>query len=279
MKSNYMKIFAILTALLMMFTLNACDPSGDGEDGAHSVRNLLNEGQAPVANAGADQSVVAGDTIVLDGSKSYDPDGTIDSYIWNLGDLGTRTGETVTETIPGNAVSGNYVITLTVTDNNGNVDSDTITVVVEGVEDEPSTNKSPHANAGEDQNVVLGDYYGSPGDAKIIAALDGTLASSVTVELDGSKSSDDGLISPLTYTWKLVQSGTSIKPEIDNNATDKPKVTLTCETAFEDINDCTRNDNNITCEYVYELTVFDGEFSDKDNVTVSAAYDRSCFPD
>ena len=79
--------------------------------------------------------------------------------------------------------------------------------------------------------------------------------------------------------WNLVQSGTRIEPGIDNNATVKPKVTLTCETAFEEINDCTFNDNNITCDYVYELTVYDGEFSAEDNITVTAVYDRSCFPE
>jgi len=279
MKSNHMKVFTIAITLLMIFTFNACDTEGDGENGAHSVRNLLNEGQAPVANAKVEQSVAAGDTIILDGSASYDPDGTIESYVWDLGELGTRNGETVTETIPSDAASGDYVVTLTVTDNNGNTDSDTVTITVEGVDDEPSTNRSPDANAGEDQNVLLGDYYGSPGAAKVIAATEGTLVSSVTVELDGSGSRDDGLIAPLAYSWKLLHSGTSIKPQLDNNTTVKPKFTLTCETAFEEISDCTYNDNNITCDYVYELTVFDGEFSDEDNVTVTAVYDRSCFPE
>ena len=37
---------------------------------------------SPVANAGADQTVNAGDTLTLDGSKSTDPDGNIVSYLW-----------------------------------------------------------------------------------------------------------------------------------------------------------------------------------------------------
>ncbi|WP_295417705.1 PKD domain-containing protein [Sulfurovum sp.] len=146
MKSNHMKIFTLLASLLMIFALNACDLSGDGKDGTHSLRNLLNEGQPPVANAGIDQSAVAGDTVVLDGSKSYDPDGTIESYVWSFGDdLGNRTGATVTEIIPSDAASGDYVVTLTVTDNDGNTDSDTVTITVEGVEEEP-VNTPPVAN-------------------------------------------------------------------------------------------------------------------------------------
>jgi hypothetical protein len=38
--------------------------------------------QNPVANAGSNQSVLQGTTVTLDGSGSYDPDGTIASYAW-----------------------------------------------------------------------------------------------------------------------------------------------------------------------------------------------------
>ena len=37
----------------------------------------------PVANAGADQSVVEGDTVTLSGASSYDPDDNIDTYSWS----------------------------------------------------------------------------------------------------------------------------------------------------------------------------------------------------
>jgi hypothetical protein len=36
----------------------------------------------PIANAGTDQTVSAGDLVTLDGSKSSDPDGNIVSYLW-----------------------------------------------------------------------------------------------------------------------------------------------------------------------------------------------------
>ncbi len=146
-------------------------------------------------------------------------------------------------------------------------------------DEEETTNIAPVANAGNDQNVLLGNYVYS-GGGKIIAAVDSTVEASVTVELDGSASSDDGLISPLTYTWKLLNSGTGVKPQLDNNMTVKPTFTLTCETAFEDISNCTNNEQYDTiCNYVYELTVFDGELSAQDTVTVTSTYDRSCFPE
>ena len=36
-----------------------------------------------MAHAGGDMMVAIGDTITLDGSKSYDPNGSIISYNWN----------------------------------------------------------------------------------------------------------------------------------------------------------------------------------------------------
>lgn len=38
--------------------------------------------QAPIASAGIDQTVTAGDLVTLDGSASRDPDGTITTYSW-----------------------------------------------------------------------------------------------------------------------------------------------------------------------------------------------------
>ena len=272
MKQISFKILLILLGMTMVFSFNGCD--GDGKDGAHSQRNLVNEGEPPVADAGAAQTVVAGDTITLNGSASYDPDGTIESYVWNLGDLGSKEGEIITEIIPDDTAAGAYTVTLVVTDNDGNTDSDTATITVESVDELDNT--APVANAGNNQNVSLGNYQ--YGEAKVIAAVE--VQESVIVELDGSGSSDDGLISPLTYTWKLLRSDTSTKPVLDNNMTDKPKFTLTCETAFADIDNCIHTENNsITCKYIYELRVFDGELSTKDDVTITATYEQSCFPE
>ena len=52
----------------------------------------------------------------LDGSSSWDLDGTITSYEWNFGDGATGSGPTAAHTY---AAIGPYVVTLTVTDDNG----------------------------------------------------------------------------------------------------------------------------------------------------------------
>jgi len=55
--------------------------------------------------------------ITFNGTGSFDLDGTIGNYSWNFGDGTTGKGSTITHTYYSN---GNYTVTLTVTDNDGN---------------------------------------------------------------------------------------------------------------------------------------------------------------
>lgn len=84
--------------------------------------------QPPVAGAGPDQTVFVGEVVTFDGSGSYDPDGEIVSYEWNFGDGSYGSGVNPTHTY---TAVGTYEVTLTVTDNSGAVDSDTMTVIVQ----------------------------------------------------------------------------------------------------------------------------------------------------
>lgn len=63
--------------------------------------------------------------ISFSASGSTDPDGTIVSYAWNFGDSTAATGSSATHTFAANGV---YTVTLTVTDNRGGTDTDTLTV-------------------------------------------------------------------------------------------------------------------------------------------------------
>ncbi|MAZ66181.1 MAG: hypothetical protein CMF25_03650, partial [Kangiellaceae bacterium] len=120
------------------------DPVGDDipvtEDGeyviefndqtfAYSITPAITGPQPPVANAGADISVAPGTTVTFDGSGSNDPNGVISTYEWNSTAFPqTLTGQSPSFTF---ADEGVFTIVLTVTDNEGLDDNDTLVVTVE----------------------------------------------------------------------------------------------------------------------------------------------------
>ncbi|KXX66492.1 PKD domain-containing protein [Flammeovirga sp. SJP92] len=157
---------------------------GDAGSGTIKIDNLkgaITSGanRVPVANAGADQTVTDDDKdgfeeVVLNGSASFDADGSIASYVWleNGNEIANQVIDTVT------LAEGTHEITLVVTDNDGATASDQMTVTVN-----KAGNSLPIANAGNDQTV-----YDTNGNGY------------ATVTLDGSNSSDaDGTID--SYTW------------------------------------------------------------------------------
>ncbi|GAA6201889.1 PKD domain-containing protein [Aquicoccus sp. SU-CL01552] len=84
----------------------------------------------PVAEAGADQQAVVGQEVIFSAGASYDIDGLIDAYAWDMGDGTVLEGETVTHRFTG---SGAYTVTLRVSDDSGVANEtalDRMTVVV-----------------------------------------------------------------------------------------------------------------------------------------------------
>lgn len=96
--------------------INATDPSGN-----------TNNTKSPFANASGPYSGINGVEVTFNGSNSFDLDGTIDSYEWDFGDGTTGTGIEATNTY---STNGRYTITLTVTDDEGNTDTDTTYVTI-----------------------------------------------------------------------------------------------------------------------------------------------------
>lgn len=83
---------------------------------------------SPVADAGPDQTVIAGESLILDGTGSSDPDGTIVSFDWAFGDGGMANGAIVGHVY---TTAGQFTATLTVTDDDGATDDDTAVVTVQ----------------------------------------------------------------------------------------------------------------------------------------------------
>jgi hypothetical protein len=136
--------------------------------------------QRPVADAGTDQAIRAGDTVFLDGSASYDDntDSALLQYAWSF--LSLPVGSTATIELANTAtpyfiadVADTFAVQLIVTDGAGqSSDPDYVDI--------SSDNLPPTAAAGNDQLVVVG----------------------TSVLLDGSGSSDPES-DPLGYSWSL----------------------------------------------------------------------------
>jgi hypothetical protein len=112
--------------------------------------------QPPLANAGQDRTVTDTDgdgsaDVTLDGTGSMDPDGAIGSFVWTEGGTRIATGDRPTVTLS----VGEHTITLTVTDDSGLIDTDTVTITVEAPDESPPSIVS--VNASRDSVEILFD--------------------------------------------------------------------------------------------------------------------------
>lgn len=93
--------------------------------------------QRPIADAGSDQTIGVNSTVILDGSHSYDEDGSIKRYRWKqikgqkvkLKDTKTAVASFITPTaLPARSKAKTLVFKLTVTDNRRKKAKDTVTI-------------------------------------------------------------------------------------------------------------------------------------------------------
>ncbi|MFU1780020.1 PKD domain-containing protein [Haloarcula japonica] len=95
---------------------------------------MASENQPPLADAGLDQSVERAMTVQLDANGSRDPDGTIEDVEWSIEtpDGTTRTPDcpTCVQTTFSPAETGQYNVTIAITDDDGASRSDTLHVDV-----------------------------------------------------------------------------------------------------------------------------------------------------
>ncbi|RJS82122.1 PKD domain-containing protein [Methanophagales archaeon] len=86
--------------------------------------------QLPIASfTYSPENPVVNETIAFNASSSYDPDGNITDYEWNFGDgnITNTTDPIITHTY---VSAGNYIVNLTITDDDGATDTDTTTLTI-----------------------------------------------------------------------------------------------------------------------------------------------------
>lgn len=188
----------------------------------------------PVANAGSDFNVATGESSILDGSESYDPEGVTITFLWMVVEVpfGSAVSDSslsdVTSAKPAFApdVDGTYKFALTVSDG---VLTDEDDVAIFAI----TPNVAPNADAGADQNVITGTQ----------------------VELDGSGSNDpDDGPEVLSYLWSFdsVPMGSTLT---DDDITNRNQVNASFTP-------------DVDGTYVLRLTVSDGDLGSEDTVEI-----------
>ncbi len=217
-------------------------------DGGSSPPETTVVNSSPVANPGADQTVLNGTLVSLNAGGSTDADGDILRYSWVF--VSRPAGSTAVLEGPAGVeqvnlpfdprqtftpdIAGPYVIQLTVTDGYpASTVTDNISI---------TSVPAPDANAGPDQDVSF--------------AVAGT-----TVILDGTGSSDPSGL-PLTYNWQIM-SFSGAPPAVSAALVGANTATPTFDiTALDQLG-----------AYTIQMTVSNGtqEVSDQVVVTVSKA--------
>ncbi len=213
------------------FRLQVTDNGGlSGYDTLYITVNAASapSNQLPVANAGSAITItLPTNSVGLDGTASWDPDGSIVSYSWaKVSGPGSSTISNSTTASPSitGLVFGQYAFELTVTDNSGGKSRDQVTVTVLNSPNAPAAptqvvNQAPVAVAGENISIPM---------------------TQTNLTLNGSGSYDpDGSIT--TFTWKQV-SGPSLA-KISSAASATTQVNSLVEGSYVFELDVTDNSN------------------------------------
>ncbi len=195
---------------------------GSGLDNATATAAITVQiNEAPVADAGEDMTVCAGEVVIFDGSASIDPEGGLLKYYWDFGDGSDMMGVNPTKIYD---TGGVYLVTLRVEDDSGLNEGTTSTdqIVVRVAE-------SPVADAGEDQ----------------------TVCANTTVVFDGSKSTDvDGLVN--SYQWDFGDGGVGGGPTPTHVYTMPGSYRVTLMITGDRIGDCDNTGADDMTVTVYE---------------------------
>jgi hypothetical protein len=160
------------------------------QNGGYDERNftiVVGDIEAPVANAGPDQTVYEDEVVHFDGSSSTDNFG-IFNYTWDYG-ISQGYGPTPSHVF---TRSGSYIVSLTVRDVFDNHDVDVVRIIV--------INRPPYADAGED--IILNEGEETYFNASNSSDTPSDLVSLLYLwEFDGDDDFNDMVGINVSYTW------------------------------------------------------------------------------
>lgn len=145
--SNHRKTrkFLGIVATISMFLMGIAfiPVSSSGDMGEVAITVTVGGNQSPHAVMSYPSAIYVNESMAFNGSQSYDSDGTITNYTWNINGTikyDAVVNHTFTET-------GDYWVNLTVTDNDGATDFSNTTISV--------TTYTPSSDWGEDTDIWL----------------------------------------------------------------------------------------------------------------------------
>jgi len=194
-------------AYIVILTVTDDDGATDSIAAMKIVRN-----KSPVASfTETAETVYVNDIITFNAAESHDPDGSIVTYSWDFGDGNTATGVTVSHAYADN---GFYLVTLTVTDDEGAIASAHATKIV--------LNRQPVASFTETAETVYSDE---------------------TISFNASDSSDlDGSI--VNYSWDFGDgtqgTGVSVQHVYSQDGTYTVTLIVTDDDGATDITSATK---------------------------------------
>jgi hypothetical protein len=158
----------------------------------------------PLVTAGVDQTVTPGSTVYLDANGSTDPDGEITSVEWTIetpgGTTQTPNCETCRQTQFTASATGQYTVTLSVTDDDGATRSDTLYVTVESREGPSVSLSAPTTAVENNENTFTANADATNASLESISWLvDGDVVAQQSVS--GSDATDS-----LTHTFDTAES-------------------------------------------------------------------------
>lgn len=210
-----------------IYTFRFTVTNSNGVSASDDVKvTVISANLPPVANAGSDVSITLPTNAVVLNGTGTDIDGSISSYAWTKvsGPAASMSGQTTANLSLTALVTGTYVFSLTVTDNQAATATDNVTVVVNPA----AVNQLPTANAGSDVTINLPtnstNLSGSGSDP------DGSISAYLWEKLSGPSVTMTNTTTPTLSTSALVAGVYIFRLTVTDNAggkaSDEAKVTV-----------------------------------------------------